>query len=465
MPFELPDALVVSVSGFRGTVPDPLTPELMTGLGAAFGAFLARDGRTPRVVVGRDSRTSGPGLYRAVVAGLHSTGAEVVELGIVPTPTMMLAVRHHQADGGIGVTASHNPGNWNALKFASAEGMFLDGTASAEFQAFVRSEDFPRVEWTELIDPTDDRDAIARHHQAILELPYLDVEAIRARNFHVALDCIHGAGGHMVPALLEDLGCRVSGIGLTPDGRFPRDPEPTAAHLEPLGDLVRSSGAELGLAVDPDADRLSLVDESGTPLGEDFTLALASAAVLAREPGTVVTNLSSSRVIQDVAEGMGGRLVRSPVGEINVARTMQAEGAVVGGEGNGGVILPALNLTRDAPLGCALLLQHLVDQESTLGQAAARWPRYEIVKRKVAFEREYLPRAYDALTERFVSGEGGEDDRADGLRIDWAGDGRWVHVRPSGTEPVVRVIAEAPSAEAAEGLVDDARTVLAAVAG
>jgi len=465
MPLQFPPELIVSVSGFRGRVAAPLTPELMAALGAGFGAFLGRDGTTPTVVVGRDSRTSGPGFYRAVVAGLLSTGARVIELGVVPTPTIMLAVEHHGADGGMGVTASHNPGDWNALKFASREGMFLDGTDSAAFQAFVQTKEFPRAAWTELTEPVEDRDAIRRHHEAILELSTIDVEAIRARGFHVALDCVRGAGGHMVPALLEDLGCTVSGIGLEADGRFPRDPEPTAANLRPLGNLVRESGAELGLAVDPDVDRLSLVDESGAALGEDYTLALTAAAVLRREPGTVVTNLSSSRVIQDVAEGMGGRLVRSPVGEINVARTMQREGAVVGGEGNGGVILPALHYTRDAPLGCALLLQHLLDEEATLGRAAGRWPRYVIVKEKVAFPRERLDAAYDELRTAFAGEGGGAPDETDGLRLDWQDEGRWLHVRPSGTEPVVRLIAEGRTEQAARALVDESRTLLERVAG
>jgi phosphomannomutase len=244
---------------------------------------------------------------------------------------------------------------------------------------------------------------------------------------------------------------------MEPDGLFPRDPEPTAANLADLGRLVRESGATVGLAVDPDVDRLSLVDETGVPLGEDYTLALASAAVLRRTPGPVVTNLSTSLVLDDVAHAFGSQVIRAPVGEVNVARRMQAERAVVGGEGNGGVILPALHHTRDAPLAIALILQHLLDEGGALSQAARRWPTYEIVKEKRRFPREALPAAYLALTEDLGAVE---QDRTDGLRLAWPERGCWIHVRPSGTEPVVRLIAEARDAAAARALVKRAGAVL-----
>lgn len=460
MPVQFPPDLVVSVSGFRGKVGAPLTPELIAALASAFGAWLGEGVVTPTVVVGRDSRTSGPAFQRAAVSGLLSVGCRVVELGIVPTPTIMMAVRHHGAHGGIGVTASHNPAEWNALKLASSEGMFLDSAASLAFREFATTREFARATWDAIQPVEADDDAIRRHRNAILALPFVEAEAIRRRGFRVALDCVHGAGGLMVPGLLEDLGCEVVGMGLEPDGRFPRDPEPTAANLADLGALVRESGADLGFAVDPDADRLSLVDETGRPLGEDFTLALAAAAVLRREKGDVVTNLSTSRVVEDVAVGCGSALVRSPVGEINVARRMQEVGAVVGGEGNGGVILPALHHTRDAPLGCALVLQHLVDEGLSLSEAADRWPRYEIVKEKVAFPRDLLGVAFQALEEGL--GAPGVN-REDGLRLEWPEKGSWLHVRPSGTEPVVRLIAEAPDGEGARDLIERGRTALSDV--
>jgi phosphomannomutase len=457
MPVSLPQDLVVSVSGFRGRVGRPLTPELMASIAAAFGAFLRAEGDRGPVFVGRDSRTSGEMFAAAVRAGLLSVGTRVVEVGVVPTPTLLLAAGEAGAAGALGVTASHNPAEWNALKFAGGDGLFLDGERMERFQRFLREEEIPRAPWDALGELEEDDGAIERHMERILALPFVDVEALRARQFHVALDCVRGAGGRMVPRLLEALGCRVTGIGLEADGRFPRDPEPTAANLAELGALVRASGAEVGFAVDPDVDRLSLVDETGAPLGEDLTLALAAAAVLPRKPGPVVTNLSTSQVVGDVAHAHGVPFHRAPVGEINVARRMQAEGAVIGGEGNGGVILPELHLTRDAPVGIVLLLQHLLQGDTTMSGAAARWPGYSIVKEKVAFPREEVARAYAAL-------DGGlqapERDVQDGLRLAWPEEGEWLHVRPSGTEPVIRFIAEARSEARARELVKAARHAL-----
>ena len=461
MPLQLPPGLMVSVSGIRGRVGDPLTPELVCGAAAAFGAFLRSEGATGPVVVGRDSRTSGAMLRAAAVAGLQSVGLDVVDLGIVPTPTVLLAVEHHRAAGGIAITASHNPAEWNALKLVTGEGMFLDADASLRFRAYLRDVDPPRAAWDALGEVSSDDAAIDRHLEAILRLPHLDVDAIRAAALPVALDCVRGAGGLVVPRLLEMLGCTVSSIYVEPTGRFPRDPEPTADSLSELGDLVRSAGAVVGFAVDPDVDRLSLVDEKGRPVGEDLTLALATDVVLRRTPGPVVTNLSTSRVVADVAESHSVPMVLSPVGEINVARRMQAEGAVVGGEGNGGVILPALHHTRDAPVAVALILQHLVDVGTALSGAVSRWPSYQIVKTKVAFDRSALEAAYRALAQDLGADA---EDRSDGLRLSWTSRRAWLHVRPSGTEPIVRLIAEAPDHTVARELVRRAGEILDGVA-
>ena len=452
---------MVSVSGVRGRVGAPLTPELIAGLAAAFGAFMRGErGRGP-VYVGRDSRTSGPMFLRAVVAGLQSVGVAVIDLGMVPTPTLLLAVGRSDAVGGIGITASHNPAEWNALKLVSGEGVFLDSELSARFRTFLSEQDPERAEWDAIPSVTEDPEAWPRHLEAILALPHLDVPALRARNIKVAIDCVHGAGGPVMVDLLEALGCSVEGIGMQPDGLFPRDPEPTAANLADLGELVRDSGAEIGLAVDPDVDRLALVDETGKALGEDLTLALAAATVLRRTPGPVVTNLSTSQVVEDVARAYGVPLLRAPVGEVNVARRMQAENAVVGGEGNGGVILPALHDTRDAPLAAGLILQHIVDEGVSASAAAARWPRYAIVKVKVSFPRDALESAFAAL-EQDLDAE--VVDRKDGLRLAWPARGAWLHVRASGTEPVVRLIAEAGEEEAAHALIDRAAKLLGGIA-
>jgi phosphomannomutase len=461
MAFAFPPDLMVSVSGFRGRVGRPLTPELVSFLAAGFGAFLRNAGEEGPVLLGRDSRTSGAMLARSATAGLQSVGCDVVELGVVPTPTLLLAVQDAGAAGGIGVTASHNPGEWNALKFASAEGTFLDAEAMADFQGLLLGGDLPRASWEEIGGLRTDTGALDRHLERILILSYLDLPSLKDRAFRVALDCVHGAGGVIMPQLLGALGCEVVGIGMEPHGRFPRDPEPTAENLGDLQRLVKESGADLGMAVDPDVDRLSLVDGSGAPLGEDFTLALASAVVLRRNTGVVVTNLSTSQVVEDVARRFGGTVVRAPVGEIHVARRMQAEGAVVGGEGNGGVILPDLHFTRDAPLAAALILQYLLDEDCGLGEAVGRWPRYVIRKRKVSFPREALDGAYGALEEDLSPGGA---DRADGLRMTWREDGTWLHVRPSGTEPVVRLIAEAPTEEKVDALLGRAEEVLLGLA-
>jgi phosphomannomutase len=461
MPIHLPDDLMVSVSGVRGRVGASLTPELFAGVAASFGAFLAREGSDGAMVVARDSRTSGPMLSRAVVAGLQSVGCPVVELGVVPTPTLLHAVRARGARGGIGVTASHNPAEWNALKLVSHEGLFLDAELSARFRAYLAEEDPPRAAWDALGTVSRDAEAWDRHLDGILGLPAVEVDVLKNRGFTVAVDCVHGAGGPYVDELLRTLGCTVRGMGMEADGLFPRDPEPTAANLAGLGELVREAGADLGMAVDPDADRLSLVDETGTALGEDLTLALAAAAVLRRTPGTVVTNLSTSQVVEDVARAFDCDVVRAPVGEVNVARRMQEVGAVVGGEGNGGVILPALHHTRDAPLAIALVLQHLADEGTKMSEVAARWPGYEIVKQKMSFPRQSLPDAY-ALLQRDLDAP--ERDESDGLRLAWPDDGVWLHVRPSGTEPVVRLIAEARTAREARSLIRRTADLLTGVA-
>ena len=465
MPLRIPPGVMAGVSGFRGKVGESFTPDLAMGLAAAYGSFLRAEGDGDHLLVGRDSRTSGPMLQRAVVAGLLSVGCRVTELGVAPTPTVLMAVADAGAAGGLVVTASHNPAEWNALKFAVGAGTFLPPERMERFMTFLRTHDPARAPWDALGDAERDDGAVARHFERLLALPFLNRDRIRAAGIRVALDCVNGAGSAIMPELLGRLDCRVESIGMTPDGRFPRDPEPTAENLADLGRLVRESGAQAGFAVDPDADRLSLVDERGRALGEDLTLALAADVVLRRRAGTVVTNLSTSRVVEDVAARHGCSLVRAPVGEINVASRMIAEGAVVGGEGNGGVIVPALHHTRDAAAGAALILQYLADEaETPLSERIARLPAYRIVKEKVPFPREALPAVYAALERDLPQGRA---DRSDGLRIEWPEARGWLHVRPSGTEPVVRIIAEAPAeSEAADArppaqrLVDQARRTL-----
>jgi phosphomannomutase len=458
--------LMVSVSGIRGRVGEALTPEVVSTFAAAFGVWARGQssgtapepsGSTRPIVVGRDSRVSGPMFHRAVLAALQSVGCRVIDVGLAPTPTIQLAVEAHHAAGGLAITASHNPVEWNALKFIGPTGLFLEAHEGAAMRAIADGV-IPRVTWDRLgIVELDDR-AVERHLAAILALPYLDVDAIRRRRFRVALDCVHGAGATIMPALLERLGCEVSAIGLETDGVFPRPPEPVAENLGELERLVRESRADIGLAVDPDVDRLALVDEKGRAIGEDYTLALAARVVLEREAGVVVTNLSTSRIVDDVATEAGGRVIRAPVGEVNVATRMRDEGARIGGEGNGGVILTELHLGRDAPVGAALMLQLLSATGEPLSEIVARYPRYSIVKDKLNRPNGSLDAAYKALTSAFADAA---VDRQDGLRFSWAD--RWVHIRPSGTEPIVRVIAEARSEADARALVSRSRAPLDAL--
>lgn len=453
---------MISVSGIRGRVGHGLTPEVVARYAAAFGAWaIARAkerGSRPAVVLGRDSRVTGPLFHSVTRAALESVGADVIDIGLTTTPTLQLAVEHHHAAGGLGITASHNPIEWNALKFIGPDGLFLSAAQGAEMRALVEA-GIPYAEWDALGEPYFDGEAIARHLDAVLALPFIDVDGIRSRNFRVAYDACRGAGGAVIPKLLELLGCEVHAIELEADGRFPRPPEPVAENLVALQTLVQKTGAQIGFATDPDVDRLALVDDTGRAIGEDYTLALATRVVLRHRKGAVVTNLSTSRIVDDMAGEHGVSVVRAPVGEVNVALKMRAVNAVIGGEGNGGVILPELHLGRDAPLGVALLLQMMHEDAEPLSRTVARFPRYTIIKDKLDRPAKPLDAVYAALREAFADAEA---DTQDGLRLGWSD--RWVHIRPSGTEPIVRVIAEGPDERAARGLVEKGRELLAKLA-
>ena len=450
---------MVSVSGVRGRVGEGLTPEVVARFAAGFGVWARSDSGkdAPAIVVGRDSRVSGRMFHRVVLGALQSVGCNVIDVGMAPTPTIQLAVEHHHAAGGLAITASHNPIEWNALKFIGSTGLFLDAAEGAHMRAVVDGE-IPRVTWDKIGNVDSDPAAIARHQDMILALPFLDVDGIRRRQFHVALDCVRGAGGAFMPRLLERLGCRVSAINLETDGRFPRPPEPIPENLKELEELVRSSGANVGFAVDPDVDRLALVAEDGHAIGEDYTLALAAKVVLRYREGPVVTNLSTSRIVEDIAREQSRLVIRAPVGEVNVATRMRDDKAAIGGEGNGGVILPELHLGRDAPVAAALILQLLHEESVSLSAIVARYPRYSIVKDKLDRPAALLDSVYESLKKVFPDAEA---DTQDGLRLSWAD--RWVHIRPSGTEPIVRVIAEAPSIVDAQALIRRARMPLDAM--
>jgi phosphomannomutase len=454
--------LMVGVSGVRGRVGEALTPEIVGTFAAAFGSWALRDGQSREIVVGRDSRVSGPMFTRVVHAALESVGAVVIDIGMVPTPTVQLEVEHRRAAGGLAITASHNPVEWNALKFISPTGLFLSADEGAAMRAILEPAvpHIPRAPWNALGHIEEDEGAVVRHVERILALPFLDVEGIRKHRYVVALDTHHGAGAVIMPQLLAALGCQVAvhEANLVPDGRFQRSPEPVAENLKDLEALVRESGAVVGFATDPDVDRLALVGDRGHALGEDYTLALAARTVLRHRPGTVVTNLSTSRVVSDVAKAAGVPFKFAKVGEVNVAIKMRDEGATIGGEGNGGVILPELHLGRDAPLGAALILQLLHEENRPLSAIIDESPKYVIVKDKVELANVSLDAVYAVLRESFPEASA---DTQDGLRLDWPD--RWVHLRPSGTEPIIRVIAEAPTGDEARALVTKARAPLDAL--
>ena len=449
--------LMVSVSGIRGRVGEALTPEVVARYAAAFGAWSIARGASRQIVVGRDSRVSGPMFHRIVVGTLQLVGCDVIDIGLTTTPGCQLAVEHHHAAGGLMLSASHNPIEWNALKLIGASGLFLEAAEGAAMRALVE-EGTPHASWDRIGRVIQDDGVAARHVESVLAIPYLDAAGIRARRFKVALDCVRGAGATVMPLLLERLGCDVVAINMEPDGRFPREPEPIPANLGDLERLVKESGADVGFAVDPDVDRLALVADGGRAIGEDYTLALAARVVLRHRRGPLVTNLSTSLVVEDAARAAGVEAVRAPVGEVNVAVRMRTLSAPIGGEGNGGVILPEVHLGRDAPIGAALVLQLLLEEQRSLSAIVGALPRYVIVKDKLPRPNASLDAVYSALKTEFPDAMA---DGQDGLRLAWPD--RWVHVRPSGTEPIVRVIAEAPDEAGARELVRRSRVPLDAL--
>jgi phosphomannomutase len=443
-----------TVSGARGVVGEGLEPRLALELSAAL-AELLDDGP---VVVGRDSRTSGPVFRHAVLAALLGAGRRVIDIGVVTTPTTQLAVEWREAAGGIMITASHNPISWNGLKFIGPSGSFLTPERVEKMKTFLAEGAAPWVGHADIGVELRWDHAVEHHIDAVCDL--VDTELIAAAGLEVAVDCCGGAGGVIIPDLLDRLGVAHRDLGCRADGRFTRDPEPLAANIGELADLVAKSDAVLGLAFDSDVDRLALVGATGTPLGEERTLQLAALSVLegADKPAglEIACNLSTSRCLEDIAAAHGARVLRAPVGEVNVVELIRARGCPVGGEGNGGVIYPKLHLGRDAVMAAALILEQLARTGKTPEQNLTPYPDYEIVKVKQPVpDPATLERAYEHLRGHFPDAE---RDERDGLRLAWKD--RWLHLRPSGTEPVVRIFAETPDRAAAQQLVEIGRALL-----
>jgi phosphomannomutase len=434
-------ALIVSVSGIRGIIGAGLTPEAAL----AFAAALGTDTQGGRIVVSQDGRPSGIMLRHAIVAGLLSSGCEVHDLGVAATGTVGLAVRRLQAAGGIQITASHNPAPWNGLKLFGREGRVLTAAEGQRIQVLFTTGQFRRVPWSDLGTLRECRQADDWHCQRVLEL--VDAPGIRSRRLRTFLDANGGAGGRLGPLLLEALQTQPIYHGCSSDGVFEHEPEPVEANLQGICPLVAKAGAAVGFVLDPDADRLALIDETGRYIGEELTLALAVQFRLGQQRGPVVINMSTSRVVEDIAQQFGCPCHRSAVGEANVADKMREVGAVIGGEGNGGVMDPRVGLVRDPFIGMGLILSLMAHTGRKLSELVAELPSYAIVKDKHAIEHGQLADLFALLEKHWPESRA---NRVDGLRLDWPD--RWVHVRPSNTEPIVRVIAEAPRREEAEQL-------------
>lgn len=437
--------LRASVSGIRGVIGDGLDALTVVRWVSAFGAWLPPG----PVVVGRDTRSSGAMVLDAVAAALASTGHDIWDIEIATTPTTEIAVQHSNAVGGVIITASHNPKQWNALKFLQGDGLFLTAAQNRELRHRLEDPSAGQVPWDKLGAVSARSGAEQQHLDALATVSWLDVDRIRSRQLHAVVDAVEGAGGRIMPRLLEMLGVRCTPLYCEMSGDFPHDPEPRPEHLKDLCSEVRAAGADLGLAVDPDVDRLSLVDGQGRALSEELTLVLALEFLLAKTPGPVAVNLSTTGLIEKVAAGHGCKVFRTPVGEAHVVETLLDENCIVGGEGNGGVIYPAVHPGRDALVGTVMVLQSLAESGLTLAEHVAGLPPVAMVKTKVPSDS--LP-AGDGLAKVLAGlGPGHLDDR-DGWK--WTGDQAWVHVRPSNTEPVVRIIAEAATEKAAAALID-----------
>ncbi len=438
-------ALKISISGVRGIVGDFLTPQLIESFAKAFGSFIGPG----RVMVGRDTRTSGEMLFHAVCSGLLSTGCIPVDLGICPTPSVQIRTKETEAVGGIIITASHNPSQWNALKFVGKNGIFLNEYESRSLVEIYHDGNFRRCPDEEINKTRHDPHAIESHLQKVLD--YVDVDLIRAQHFKVAFDCCNGAGSLMTPRLLQELECQLIPINTEPNGIFPREPEPTPQHLTQLSSTTKLSGADVGFAQDADADRLAIINEHGDAIGEDYTLALAVQFVLSKTPGPVVVNLSTSRVIEDIAKRYDCPIYWTKIGEINVIDKILECQAIVGGEGNGGVMIPSIHPCRDSFIGIAIVLQYMAETGKRLSELVKMIPRYHMLKRKVPLPSDQIFGIVERLKHQYASSH---IDVTDGLKIFFDEQNAWVHIRPSNTEPILRVVSEAPDLDTAQRLND-----------
>jgi len=451
-------ALVKSISGIRGTIGgrpgEGLTPVDIVKFAAAYGTWLARkyENQKLRVVTGRDARRSGAMVSNMVINTLRSLGIEVTDIGLATTPTVEIAVTGSGSQGGIIVTASHNPAEWNALKLLGGEGEFLSAADGMEVLRIAESEDFSFVPLDDTGSLVNDDSWGRKHIEKVLQLRLVDMNAIKAADFSVAIDCVNSVGGIIVPDLLRGLGVRnIIELNTVPDGKFAHNPEPLPQNLTEIAELVKMKGADVGFVVDPDVDRLAIICEDGSMFGEEYTLVAVSDYILNQTPGNTVSNLSSTRALKDVTEKYGRYYFSAAVGEVNVVEEMKKREAIIGGEGNGGVIYPEFHYGRDALAGIALFLSHLARSRMKCTSLRKLYPDYVIAKKKMTLPEgadfKYL---LDIVRSHFT---GHEIDERDGMRIEHANG--WVQIRKSNTEPVIRIYAEGRTAEEAEYLADN----------
>ncbi len=438
--------LMASVSGVRGIFGDTLTPTIVQQYSSAFGIYQKKSHGKGKIMVGRDSRTTGVAMLNCIVSSLLSVGLDVVDLGIVSTPTVLLAVQESDSIGGIAITASHNPPQWNAMKFVDADGMFLAPARAAEFLASVNDEP-AWSDWQSIGTLQQDHGAIQRHIDRILETPYLDIAKIRSKKYRVVLDSVNGAGGLISPLLLEALGCEVININDAPTGIFAHPAEPLNHNLVQLEEAVALHKADIGFATDPDVDRLSIVSDRAKCIGEELSVVLCQLFVLPKKKGDIVVNLSTSMLSDDIAARFGVKVHRTKVGEINVGKKMQEVLSPIGGEGNGGIICPEVHYTRDAPVGMALVLGLMAESGKKISEIVDELPKYYFAKDKLELEPKQMDAAMSKVPEIL---QGYTIDDQDGIK--GTGDKHWIHIRKSGTEPIIRVYVESDSQERSDEL-------------
>ncbi len=438
--------LKIGITGVRGIVGETLTPELIVEFAQAFGTYLDAG----KILVCRDTRPSGLMVRSAVMAGLLAVGCEAIDLGICPTPSLQLAIEKYQASGGISITAGHNPANWNALKFVRGDGLYLSAMQAEELLDIYHQGEFDKAEWNQLHTSIESRDAIA-HHISVLKSVF-DVAAIRARKLTVAVDCCNGACALLSPRWLEELGCTVLAINDDITAPFPHSPEPKRETMAQLRAVVKAGHADIGFAHDANGERLGIVTETGEPLSEETTLAMAVDIKLSQKSGAVVTHISTSSVIEKIAARYGAEVVRTPVGQSYISEAMLEHQAVIGGEGNGAVVVPEVHYTNDSAATIGLILEHLATTGKKISEVATQIPKSVMLKRYVPVEPQLLFSKLNSVRKAVENSDAKRIDFSDGIKLSWA-DG-WVHIRASNTESMLRLIAEADDEQRARALLD-----------